>query len=94
MDEPDSGEISQQTLALAAEAEREAASFPSAEEIRDLAEQAIRHGGALGMNDEQTAELREIADQAVEAAEKMADLVRRVRDRIRADAPPPEEVPG
>jgi hypothetical protein len=76
-------EISPETLALAAEAEREAARLPSAAEIRALAAQAVRHGGPPGMSSE---EVRRLADQAVQKAEEMTALLRQVRDMIHADA--------
>lgn len=75
-------EISPETLALAAAAEREAARLPSADQIRILAEQAIRHGGPPGMSRE---EVHNLADQAVQKAEEMTALLRQVRDLIRAD---------
>lgn len=82
------GDISPETLALAQQAEQEAAGLPSADEIRALAEQAVRHGGAPGMSSE---EVRRLADQAVKKAEEMTDLLRQVRDMIRADASSEED---
>jgi hypothetical protein len=77
--------IAPETLAAAEQAEREAAELPSADEIRVLAEHAMRHGGAPGMSKEDVARL---ADKAVEQAEQMTSLLRQIRDMVRAERDP------
>ena len=63
------------TAELAERVRREAATFPAPEEIRDLAEEAVRHGGAPGMSSD---EVRRLADKAIERAEQVTDLLRQL----------------
>lgn len=53
----------------------EAATLPGPGEVRDLAGQAIRHGGTPGMSME---EIRDLADKAVDSAEQVTVLLRRL----------------
>jgi hypothetical protein len=68
--------------ALRARAEHvlaQAATLPGPGEVRDLAGQAIRHGGTPGMSME---EIRELADRAVDSAEQVTVLLRRLSDLL------------
>lgn len=53
----------------------EAATLPGPGEVRDLAGQAIRHGGTPGMS---MKEIRDLADKAVDSAEQVTVLLRRL----------------
>lgn len=53
----------------------QAAALPSLDEIRDLAGQAVRHGGTRDMSMD---EIRALADDAVARAEQVTVLLRRL----------------
>lgn len=57
----------------------EAATLPGPGEVRDLAGQAIRHGGTPGMSVE---EIRGLAANAVDCAEQVTVLLHRLSDLI------------
>lgn len=64
--------VSDETAAMAARVRRDAARMPGPDGIRDLAEQAVRHGGP-GMSSE---DVRVLADKAIERAEQVTALLR------------------
>lgn len=68
----------------------QAAAMPPVEEIRDLAAQAVRHGGTRDMSLE---EIRALADQAVARAEQVTVLLRRLTGLL-GDGSPEAGVPG
>lgn len=80
---PEDG-ISDETAMIAARVRREAARLPGPDGIRDLAEQAVRHGGA-GMSSE---DVRELADKAIERAEQVTELLREL-SALLGDVPEP-----
>lgn len=79
MTTPDGDAITPETAALAAQARREAEQLPCPDEIRDLAEAAIAHGGAPGMSSE---DVRKLADKAIERAEQVVCLLRELSDLV------------
>ena len=85
---PDDDGIDPMTAALAEQARIEAERLPTPEQVRGMAEEAVRHGGAAGMS---TEEVRRLADTAIERAEQVTDLLRRLSTLLRepgdGDAP-------
>jgi hypothetical protein len=69
--------------AKAEQVQAEAAALPSLDDIKELAEQAVAHGGTQDMGID---EIRELAVQAVDHAERVTVLLRRLSDLL---APPP-----
>ncbi len=77
---------------IAARAEQlaaEAAALPSIEQVAALAAQAVAHGGTPHMS---TDEIRQLAVQAVEQAEQVAALLRRLKDLVAPQSPGGEEL--
>jgi hypothetical protein len=71
---------------VSAKAERlqaEAAALPSLDEVRELAERAVAHGGTEQMSLD---EIHALATQAVAQAEEVTSLLRRLSGLL---APPP-----
>jgi hypothetical protein len=72
-------------IARAAEAvQAEALELPGPREIRDLAAQAVAHGGGAGMSPE---EVRELAAKAVKQADQLAHLLRQLSQMVGPDRP-------
>lgn len=71
--------------AKAARVQAQAAALPSLEEIRDLAERAIRHGGTPDMSLE---EIRAVGADAVHGAEQVTTLLRRLTVLLGGSEPP------
>lgn len=71
---------------MAQRVRRDAARLPGPDGIRDLAEQAIRRGGAPGMSD---TDIRALADKAIERAEQVTALLRELSSLL-----PPVPEPG
>ena len=72
---------------ISAKAERlraEAATLPSPDEVRELAERAVARGGTPDMSVD---EIREIGEQAVDNAEQVAALLGRLSGLL-LSAPP------
>jgi outer membrane protein TolC len=65
--------------AKAEQVQAEAAALPSLEEIRELAGRAVAHGGTPEMSLD---EIRALADQAVDRAEQVTVLLRRLADLL------------
>lgn len=64
----------------------EAATLPSPEQVRDLAERAVAHGGTSDMSLD---EIRELAGEAVDGAEKVTALLRRLSEILGRTPPSP-----
>jgi hypothetical protein len=74
--------VTDEDLELRARAEQvraQAATLPGPGEVRDLAGHAIAHGGAPGMSMD---DIRELADRAVDSAEQVTVLLRRLSDLL------------
>lgn len=72
MTDPDTTAKAEQVLA-------EAAALPSLEEVRDLAGRAVARGRTRDLSLE---EIRAVADQAVDHAEQVTDLLRRLSELL------------
>lgn len=62
----------------------EAATLPSPEEVRRLAARAVAHGGTSHMSLD---EIRDLAGQAIDGAEKVTALLRRLSEVLGPPAP-------
>ena len=74
--DPDISAKAEQVLA-------DAATLPSLDEVRDLAVRAVAHGGTSDMS---LADIRALADHAIDQAEQVTVLLRHLSELL---APPP-----
>lgn len=69
----------------------QAAVLPSLDEVRELAERAVRHGGTRQMSMD---EIRALAAEAVTQAEQVTMLLRRLTDLLSDRGPAPGGAAG